>query len=68
MALVVSVYSFTQDEADELARNGLARNGPTLNPKQEDVGGGGAEMDAAFDQALAEVPHRQAELRREQAE
>lgn len=72
LAEVVSVYSFTQDEADELARNGLARNGPELNPKQEDVGGGGggggAEMDAAFDQALAEVYHRQAELRREQAE
>ncbi|HEX2838316.1 MAG TPA: sigma-70 family RNA polymerase sigma factor [Phycisphaerales bacterium] len=70
LAEVVSVYSFTQDEADELARNGLARNGPTLNPKQVDVGGGGcggAEMDAAFDQALAEVYHRQAELRREQS-
>lgn len=65
LAEVVSVYSFTQDEADELARNGLARNGPELNPKQES---GGAELDAAFDQALAEVHHRQAELRREQAE
>lgn len=62
LAEVVSVYSFTQDEADEPARNGLA-----LNPKQVDVGGG-AEMDAAFDQALAEVYHRQAELRREQVD
>lgn len=57
LAEVVMVYSFTQDEADELTRNGLARNGSAPNPN-ETVGGGGAEMDAAFDQALAEVYHR----------
>ena len=52
---VVAVYSFTQDEADELTRNGLARNGLPPNPKEVE---GGAEVDAAFDQALAEVYHR----------
>ncbi len=57
LAEVVAVYSFTQDEADEPARNGLA-----LIPKDTN-----AEDDAAFDAALAEVYHRQAELRRVQA-
>jgi RNA polymerase sigma factor (sigma-70 family) len=45
LAEVVAVYSFTQDEADEPARHGLSVPG--------------AEADAAFDHALAEIYLRQ---------
>lgn len=50
---VVSTYSFTQDEIDEPARNGL-----DLVPTKED--------DADFDRCIHEIYHKQAQLRREQ--
>ncbi|KAA3605451.1 MAG: sigma-70 family RNA polymerase sigma factor [Planctomycetota bacterium] len=48
---VVETFSFTREEYEEAARNGLV-----LNPNKSD--------DALFDEALAEVYHQQAELRR----
>jgi RNA polymerase sigma factor (sigma-70 family) len=52
VARSVSLYSFTEEERAEAERNGL-----DLNPTKAD--------DALFDEALAEIYHRQAELRRE---
>ncbi len=49
---VVATYSFTEDELSEPERNGLA-----LNPSKSD--------DALFDEAIAEIYHRQTELRRQ---
>lgn len=50
---VISTYSFTQDELQEAARNGLE-----LNPKTPDAD------DALFDEAIADIYHRQMDLRR----
>lgn len=50
---VITTYSFTQDEMEEPERNGLA-----LNPTKAD--------DAAFDECVAEIYHRQMELRRQE--
>ena len=47
----IRTYSFTDDELAEAERNGL-----DLNPTKAD--------DAAFDEAIAEIYHRQMELRR----
>lgn len=47
---MVQQFSFTEDELDEAARNGL-----DLNPTKAD--------DDLFDEAIAEIYHRQAELR-----
>ena len=47
---VITRYSFTDDEAQEAARNGL-----TGNPNKAD--------DALFDEAVAEIYHRQQDLR-----
>lgn len=47
----ISVYSFTEEERSEAARNGLE-----LNPTKAD--------DALFDEAIAEIYHRQLDLRR----
>ncbi|TVQ32387.1 MAG: sigma-70 family RNA polymerase sigma factor [Phycisphaeraceae bacterium] len=49
---VIRLYSFTEEEAAEAERNGLA-----LNPTKAD--------DALFDEAIAEIYHKQQELRRE---
>jgi len=51
LATVISKYSFTADELEEGSRNGL-----DPNPKKSE--------DALFDDALAEIVHRQADLRR----
>jgi len=51
---VMARYSFTEEEAREAARNGLE-----TNPKKAD--------DALFDDAVAEIYHRQQELRAEDA-
>jgi len=48
---VISTYSFTSEELAEAERNGLV-----LNPTKAD--------DALFDEAIAEIYHRQVELRR----
>jgi len=48
---VISTYSFTEDELQEAERNGLS-----LNPTKAD--------DDLFDEAVAEIYHRQQELRR----
>jgi RNA polymerase sigma factor (sigma-70 family) len=50
---VISIYSFTQDELEEPERNGLM-----LNPTKSD--------DAVFDECVAEIYHRQMELRRQE--
>ncbi|MFG0326505.1 MAG: RNA polymerase sigma factor [Phycisphaerales bacterium JB037] len=51
---VVSTYSFTREELDEAQRNGL-----TPNPKSGDD----RASDTDFDDCLAEIYHRQMELR-----
>lgn len=48
----IALYSFTAEEREEAERNGLA-----LNPTKAD--------DALFDDALADIYHRQAQLRRQ---
>jgi RNA polymerase sigma-70 factor (ECF subfamily) len=48
---VITTYSFTREELEEATRNGLE-----LNPSKTD--------DALFDEAVAEIYHRQIELRR----
>jgi len=53
---VIATYSFTKEERDEAARNGLG-----LTPKQEPD----AADDALFDEAIAEIYHGQVELRRQ---
>ncbi|MCC6678330.1 MAG: sigma-70 family RNA polymerase sigma factor [Phycisphaerales bacterium] len=50
---VISTYSFTQEELQEAARNGLE-----LNPKTGDAD------DALFDEAIGDIYHRQMDLRR----
>jgi RNA polymerase sigma factor (sigma-70 family) len=50
---VIATYSFTEDELAEPERNGLA-----LNPSKGD--------DELFDESVAEIYHRQIELRRSQ--
>lgn len=53
---VIRMYSFTEDEKDEAARNGLL-----ATPKQERT----AADDALFDEAICEIYHRQMDLRRQ---
>jgi hypothetical protein len=53
---VITTYSFTKEEQDEAARNGL-----DLNPNAESD----KANDGPFDEAVAEIYHRQLELRRE---
>jgi len=50
---VIATYSFTQDELEEADRNGLG-----MNPTKTD--------DAFFDESVAEIYHRQMELRRQE--
>jgi RNA polymerase sigma factor (sigma-70 family) len=50
---VIATYSFTAEEMEEPERNGLA-----LNPTKAD--------DALFDECVAEIYHRQMELRRQE--
>ncbi|MDX2117173.1 MAG: sigma-70 family RNA polymerase sigma factor [Planctomycetota bacterium] len=52
---MILLYSFTEDERAEAARNGLAKN-PKTDPQRDD---------ALFDEAIAEIYHRQMELRRQ---
>lgn len=52
---VITTYSFTEEERREAARNGLELN-PKSNPDGSD--------DALFDEAIAEIYHRQLDLRR----
>jgi RNA polymerase sigma factor (sigma-70 family) len=56
LSQVISTYSFTEEEREEAARNGLA-----LTPKQDP----GAADDAMFDEAIGEIYHQQMELRRQ---
>lgn len=57
---VIATYSFTEDEREEAARNGL-----NLNPNTAPEGAGDtAASDALFDDAVAEIYHRQLELRK----
>lgn len=50
---VIATYSFTTEEEEEPERNGLA-----LNPTKTD--------DVLFDESIAEIYHRQTELRRQE--
>lgn len=50
---VISTYSFTLEEEEEAERNGLG-----LNPSKTD--------DVLFDESIAEIYHRQTELRRQE--
>ncbi len=59
LSAVISTYSFTEDELQEAERNGLA-----LDPKQPAASGTDKSVDQAFDDAIAEIYHRQMELRR----
>jgi len=54
---VIATYSFTKDELDEAERNGLP-----LGPNR-DAEGHDKSTDAMFDDAIAEIYHRQMELR-----
>jgi RNA polymerase sigma factor (sigma-70 family) len=56
LAEVIATYSFTDDEREEAARNGLM-----LTPKQDP----GPADDALFDEAIGEIYHQQMELRRQ---
>ncbi len=51
LAETIATYSFTQDEVEEAVRNGLE-----LNPTKAD--------DAFFDESIAEIYHRQMDLRK----
>ncbi len=58
---VISTYSFTEEEREEAARNGIQ-----LTPKQALVPeGSDLAADVAFDEAIGEIYHRQMELRRQ---
>lgn len=65
---VIAIYSFTEEERGEAARNGLAGNPnkgdakPPCGP--EALAGGDAQADANFDECIGEIYHRQMELRR----
>lgn len=60
MAEVITAYSFTPEEREEAARNGLA-----LTPNN----GRDPAADALFDEAISEIYHQQMDLRRrDQAE
>jgi RNA polymerase sigma factor (sigma-70 family) len=56
LAEVIATYSFTEEEREEAARNGL-----DLNPNGE----GDKASDALFDEAVAEIYHTQLDLRRQ---
>ncbi len=56
IAEVVATYSFTDEEEHEAERNGLVLN-PKANPERAD--------DALFDECVAEIYHRQLELKRQ---
>jgi len=53
---VIAIYSFTREEMDEAARNGLE-----LSPKNDTA----PSDDVMFDDAISEIYHRQMELRRQ---
>jgi RNA polymerase sigma factor (sigma-70 family) len=60
---VIHTYSFTRDEAEEPARNGIS-----LSPKNLPNEGTDSSLvfpdDSEFDEAIAEIYHRQMELRK----
>ncbi|MEL7473687.1 MAG: sigma-70 family RNA polymerase sigma factor [Planctomycetota bacterium] len=65
---VVSQYSFTQEELAEVERNGLVTDPKGTSKGRSGSGSNGnadRELDQMFDEALAEIYHRQQELRRE---
>jgi RNA polymerase sigma factor (sigma-70 family) len=59
---VVATYSFTHEETQEPTRNGLVKD-----PKNEARTDHSPQEDEAFDLALAEIYHRQAEVRKAQS-
>jgi RNA polymerase sigma factor (sigma-70 family) len=62
---VVTTYSFTKEELEEAERNGLALNPNTAGGSDGSAGPTDRSADAAFDEAIAEIYHRQMLLRAE---
>lgn len=62
---VMVTYSFTKDELDEAERNGLALSPNTAAGSDGSAGPSDRSADAAFDEAIAEIYHRQMMLRAE---
>jgi hypothetical protein len=58
-------YSFTKEELDEAERNGLALSPNTAGGSDGSAGPSDRSADAAFDEAIAEIYHRQMMLRAE---
>jgi len=63
LAEVIATYSFTKEELEEARRNGLELN-PNSNGSGE-TGPADKSGDAMFDDAIAEIYHRQMQLRAE---
>lgn len=65
---VIATYSFTSEETEEAARNGIELSPKKRGGRPGDVAGGDGESDAAsdaaFDEAVAEIFHLQMDLRR----
>lgn len=62
---VVTTYSFTSEELHEADRNGLALNPNTPGGSTTPAGPVDRSADAGFDEAIAEIYHRQMLLRAE---
>lgn len=62
---VVTTYSFTREELEEAERNGLALNPNPASGTDGPAGAADRSADAAFDEAIAEIYHRQMQLRAE---
>lgn len=62
---VVTTYSFTKEEMEEAERNGLTLNPNTAGGSDGSAGPTDRSADAAFDEAIAEIYHRQMLLRAE---
>ncbi len=58
LAQTIATYSFTEDEIEEARRNGML-------PNPNNASGEGAGGDELFDDSIAEIYHRQLELRRQ---
>ena len=62
---VVTTYSFTKEEMDEAERNGLELNPNMVGGSDGSAGTLDRSADASFDEAIAEIYHRQMQLRSE---
>jgi hypothetical protein len=60
---VVTTYSFTKEELEEAERNGLTLNPNTAIGSDGPAGPADRSADLAFDEAIAEIYHRQMQPR-----